>query len=131
MASTFCILPTSLLFCTYRWRACGRPGPWALVDKTDQPKPLGLPAKKEHRGALHPLGKVAALLYVKMDLPTGFIVWHDDTSLRGANLVASLVWNKGVNYHTFAKSVLGTRPHKVHPIQCTWKRFQCLPLLEA
>ena len=53
--SAFCT--GRLLFSTFGWRACSGPGPWTLVDKTDQPKPLGVPAKKEHRGVLHPLGQ--------------------------------------------------------------------------
>lgn len=31
--------------------------PWTLVDKADQPKPLGLPALEEHRGVFNPLGQ--------------------------------------------------------------------------
>lgn len=108
------------------------PGPWWT--KQTSLSPWAFQPWKSTGESYIPWGKVSALLYVKMNLPTGFIVWPDDTSLRGANLVASLAWNKGVNYSTFAKCVLGalgTRPHKVHPIQCTWKRFQCLPLSEA
>lgn len=105
------------------------PGPWWA--KRTSLSPWAFQPRKSTGESYIPWGKVAALLYVKMNLPTGFIVWHDDTSLRGANLVAGLVWNKGVNYRTFAKCVLGTRPHRVRPSQCTWKRFQCLRLLEA